>query len=128
DTGTTTLLAAGYGSSPVVAGNNGYAIMDLTVGVPTSVSFTGTPPAGGDFRLGIAFSDSNHVMGTATGGTYRYSSFSGSSGTLVGSGTVGANERLMAVAIIAGTTILAEQSTADSHVSIYDFSNPLAPI
>jgi hypothetical protein len=62
--GSSTLLAAGYNSGPAVAGNNGYAILDPTASTATAVGFIGTPPNAGDFRLGITFSDSSHVLGT----------------------------------------------------------------
>src|ERR1051325_3594445 len=129
DTGSTTLLGAGFGSSPAVAGNNGYAIADMATATMNAVGFPATPPNGGDFRLGITFADSSHVLGTATGGSYRDTSFSGTSGTLIGTATLNNNtERLLAATIIAGTPILAAQSTTDAHVSIYDITNPAAPI
>jgi hypothetical protein len=83
--GSSTLLVAGYNSSPSVTGNNGYAIIDPTAGTATAVAFSGTPPNAGDFRLGITFSDSIHVIGTAGSSLYRYTSFSGASGTLLAS-------------------------------------------
>jgi hypothetical protein len=135
DTGGTTLIGAGFNSTPAIAGNNGYAIADLTPGTVNAVSFVGTPPNAGDFRLGITFLDASHVLGTATGGSYRDSSFSGTNGTLVGTASLsaanptnGSTERLLAVTIIAGSPILAAQSTTDAHVSIYDISNPLTPV
>src|ERR1039458_2171363 len=48
--GASTLLAAGYNSSPLVTGNNGYAILNPTAGTATAIGFTGTPPNAGDFR------------------------------------------------------------------------------
>jgi hypothetical protein len=135
DTGGTTLIGAGFNSTPAIAGNNGYAIADLTPGTVNAVSFAATPPNAGDFRLGITFADATHVLGTATGGSYRDSSFSGTSGTLVGTASLsaanptnGSTERLLAVTLIAGSPILAAQSTTDAHVSIYDISNPLTPV
>ena len=131
--GSSTLLVAGYNSSPAVAGNNGYAIIDPTAGTATAVGFTGTPPNAGDFRLGITFSDSSHVLGTAGSSLYRFTSFSGASGTLIGSPAIpdpaGATaDRLLAYTEIGGIPILAVQSIGDSHASIYDVSDPAAPI
>ena len=129
DTGGTTLLAAGFNSTPAIAGNNGYAIADMAPATANAVSFVGTPPNAGDFRLGITFTDSSHILGTATGGSYRDTSFSGTVGTLLGTGTLNNNtERLLAATTIAGTPILAAMSTTDSHVSIYDITNPLTPV
>ncbi|MEP0843425.1 MAG: PEP-CTERM sorting domain-containing protein, partial [Phycisphaerae bacterium] len=63
----------------------------------------------------------------------RYTSFSGSTGTLIASGSLTAvnsqatAERLMAYAEIAGVPVLAVQSTGDSHVSLYDVTDPANP-
>ena len=131
DTGSTILLAAGYNSTPSISGNNSYAIADLTTATSTRVLF-GTPaPAAGDFRLGITFTDATHVLGSATTGVYKATSFSGNTGTFQGTATTGgggAGERLLAATFIAGTPILAMQSTTDAHVSIYDITNPLTPV
>jgi len=131
--GASTRLALGYNSAPAVAGNNGYAIIDPTAGTATRPAFTGTPPNAGDFRLGITFSDSTHVIGTAGSSLYRYSSFSGSTATLLSSPLIpdpaGATaDRLLAYASVGGMALLAVQSIGDSHISIYDVSNPATPI
>jgi hypothetical protein len=131
--GSSTLLAAGYNTSPSIAGNNGYAIIDPTLGTATHMSFTGTPPNAGDFRLGLTFSDSSHVLGTQGSSLYRYSSFSGGSGTLLSSPAIpdpaGATaDRLLGYTVLAGKALLAVQSTGDSHVSVYDAANPSTPI
>lgn len=127
-----TLLAAGYGSTPAVAGNNSYAIVDPTAGAATAIAFP-TPPNAGDFRLGITFVDSSRVIGTQGSSLYRYTSFAGSTGTLIGSPAIpdpaGATaDRLLSYTSIAGVPILAIQSIGDSHVSIYDVSDPAAPV
>lgn len=131
-TGASTRLALGYGSSPAVAGNNGYAIVDPTAGTATAVGFVGTPPNGGDFRLGITFTDSSHVIGAQGSSLYRYTTFSGGSGTLLASPTIpdpaGATaDRLMAYAVVGGVPLLAIQSIGDSHVSLYDVTDPSSP-
>jgi hypothetical protein len=131
--GASTLLAAGYNSSPVVTGNNGYAILNPTAGTATAIGFTGTPPNAGDFRLGLTFTDSSHVLGTAGSSLYRSSSFSGSSGTLLASPAIpdpaGATaDRLLAYTLLGGEALLAIQSIGDSHVSIYNATDPNNPI
>ncbi len=131
--GSSTLIAAGYNSTPAVTGNNGYAIIDPTASTATAVGFVGTPPNAGDFRLGLTFSDASHVLGTAGSSLYRYSSYSGASGTLIGSPAIpdpaGATaDRLLSYNVLAGVPILAVQSIGDSHVSIYDASDPAAPV
>jgi hypothetical protein len=131
--GPSTLLAAGYGSAPAVAGNNGYTILDPTASTATRVAFVGTPPNGGDFRLGLTFTDSSHVIGAQGSSLYRYTSFSGTTGTLIASPAIpdpaGATaDRLLAYTVIAGQPVLAVQSIGDSHVSIYDAADPSIPV
>lgn len=131
--GSATRLAAGYNSSPAVAGNNGYAILDPTAGTATQVAFVGTPPNAGDFRLGITFTDSSHIIGTQGSSLYRYTSFTGNAGTLISSPAIpdpaGATaDRLLSHTVIGGIPILAVQSIGDSHVSIYDVTDPSVPV
>jgi hypothetical protein len=131
--GSSTRIAVGYSNAPVIAGNNGYGIIDPTAGTHTSVGFTGTPPAAGDFRLGLTFSDASHVLGSQGSSLYRYTSFSGSTGTLIGSPAIpdpsGATaDRLLAATVVGGVPLLAVQSTGDGHVSIYDITNPASPL
>jgi hypothetical protein len=128
--GSSTRLASGYANSPAVAGNNGYAIIDPTAGTATQVAFAGTPPAAGDFRLGLTFTDPTHVMGNQGSLALDETSFSGGTGTFLGTGVglVSTAERPMSFATINGMALLATQSTGDSTVRIYDMSNPLTPL
>ncbi len=131
--GSGTLLALGYGHTPAVTGNNGYAIVDPTAGTATAVHFTGTPPIAGDFRLSTTFTDSSHVLGSQGNGLYRETSFAGGEGVLLSSPVfpdpAGATaDRLLEYTELAGQDILAVQSTGDAHVSLYnagDLANPL---
>jgi hypothetical protein len=130
--GSSTLLAAGYGSAPAVAGNNGYAIINPTAGTASAIGFTGTPPNAGDFRLGLTFTDSSHLLGDQGSSLYRHTSFSGTTGTLLGSPSIpdpaGATaDRLLAYTLLGGRSILAVQSIGDAHVSLYDVTDPNAP-
>ena len=131
--GSSTLLALGYNSSPAVAGNNGFAIVNPTAGTATAVGFAGTPPIAGDFRLGLTFLDSSHVLGTQGSSLYRDASFSGSTGTLIASPAIpdpsGATaDRMLAYTVLNGLPLLAVQSIGDSHVSIYNLTDPTAPV
>jgi len=126
-------LAAGFGSAPAVAGNNSYSILDVAGASATPIAFAGTPPVGGDFRLGITFVDDTHVLGAQGSSLYRYTSFSGSTGTLIASPLIpdpaGATaDRLLAYTVLNGLPILAVQSIGDSHVSIYDVTDPATPL
>ena len=125
--GGSTLLAAGFNSTPSVTGDNGYALINVTAGTGTAIGFAATPPAAGDFRLGITFTDATHVLGTqgGSGNAPRYSSFSGSVGTLLASPALAStDERPLAFAVVGGVPLLAALSTADSHVSLYDLTDP----
>ena len=126
--GSSTRLASGFGSAPVVAGNNGYTIIDPTAGTSSEVSFVGTPPAAGDFRLGLTFGLAGQVWGNQGSSALRETSFSGTSGTLLGTATglTSIAERPMSYAVINGLPVLATISTGDSTVRVYDASDPLA--
>ncbi len=131
--GSSTRLAAGYNSTPAVAGNNSYSILDPTASTATAIAFAGTPPNAGDFRLGLTFVDATHLLGTAGSSLYRNTSYSGSTGTLINSPAIpdpsGATaDRLLGYTTFGGKSILAVQSIGDSHVTIYDASDPAAPV
>ena len=131
--GSSTRLAAGFNSAPAVAGNNSYGIVDPTAGTGSAVAFTGTPPNGGDFRLGITFTDASHVIGTQGSSLYRNTSFSGATGTLLGSPTIpdpaGATaDRLLSYDLVGGHALLAVASIGDFHVSLYDVTDPNNPL
>jgi len=128
--GSSTLLAAGFYS-----GANGYELIQPNAGpaTATAVTFSGTPPNNGDFRLGITFTDSSHVIGTQssgnTAGNYRYTTFTGSAGTLLGTQPLsGTADEPLGYITVDGVNILISASTGDNHVSLYDLSNPLAAI
>lgn len=127
--GSSTLLYSGFANSPAIAGNNGYAVIDPTTGTSTAVGFVGTPPNAGDFRLGLTIGPSGQVWGNQGTSALRETSFVGSVGTLLGTGTglnVGGAERPMSFAVVNGLSLLATISTGDSTVRIYDASNPLS--
>ena len=129
--GNATRLAAGFSNSPNVAGNNGYAIIDATTGTATAIGFNGTVPAAGDFRLGLSFTDANHVIGTqgGAGSTLAYTTFADSAGTLLASLTpASTDERPMAFANVGRFPLMAALSTADNHVSLYDMTDPTHPV
>lgn len=127
--GAGTLLVAGFGNSPATNGNNGYAIFDPTAGTHTQVTFAGTPPNAGDFRLGITFTDSSHVIGSQGAGVdgfARYTSFSGSDGTLIGTAALtSGSQRLFDFTVVGGVSLLAVMDTVDSQIRLYEASDPL---
>jgi hypothetical protein len=133
--GASTRIAAGFSNSPSVTGNNGYTIVDPTAGTATAINFASTPPNAGEFRLGIAFSDANHVFSKAAASTANstlyYTSYSGSTGTLLGSPALTAGstaEFELAYTVLNGTPLLAAQSAGDSHINVYSVADPMNPV
>lgn len=126
--GSTTRLVSGFASAPAIAGNNGYAVIDPTLGTATAVAFVGTPPNAGDFRLGLTIGPAGQVWGNQGTGALRETTFAATNGTLLGTATgiFSIAERPMAFATINGLNVLATISTGDSTVRVYDASNPLA--
>ncbi len=134
--GANTRIAAGYGNTPAIAGNNGYAIIDPTAGTGTHVAFPGTPPAAGDFRLGITFgANANTVFGDqgCSATDTRLTSFLAGVGSLDFTlKLTSAAERQMDFAIINGTPVLATvESTSlasGSTVRVYELTDPANPV
>lgn len=125
----TGLLAAGFGASPSVAGNNSFATVTTgnAGGTATAVAYTGG--AAGDFRLGITFGDADTVLGTQAQ-TVRRVSFTGASGTLDGSTTLNvATERGLLYFSAYGTPLLATQEwgsgATTNTVRLYNATNLL---
>ena len=105
----TGFLAAGFGSSPVVSGNNSYTTVTTgnSGGAAAAVAYTGG--SAGDYRLGITIADANTVLGTQAQ-TVRQVSFLGTSGTLDFSTTLNVlTERGLLYFTAYGTPLLATQ-------------------
>lgn len=119
------LLAAGFGSSPSVAGNNTFTTVTTgnAGGTATAVAYTGG--AAGDFRLGITFGDANTVIGTQ-GTNMRLVSFLAASGTLDFSRTLLTTERGLLYFTAYGTPLMATQEwgtgVTTNTVRLYDAS------
>src|SRR5579859_1330346 len=112
--GSSTRFAAGFNNTPAVTGDNGYIVLDAASGNVTLVGFNTSIPGPGDFRLGISFIDSNHVVGTqgGPGGTLRYTTFSDAAGTLLASPSLAStDERVLSFAVVGGIPLLASLST-----------------
>lgn len=134
--GSATRWVAGYAATPAISGNNGYVVVDPTAGTATHIAFSGTPPAAGDFRLGITFAGNATTVigdqGNVVNDT-RYTTYSGGVGTLVATLTLTSPaERQMDYTIINGIPYLATVETTSaasgSTTRVYDMSNPLTPI
>jgi hypothetical protein len=127
------LLAAGFGATPNVSGNNSFTTVTTgSVGSAGAVTYTGG--AAGDFRLGITFANANTVLG-AQGGSgsarVRAVSFVGTTGSLIASGTPNAptTERGLLYFTAYGTPLLATQEwgtgVTTNTVRLYDATNLL---
>jgi hypothetical protein len=139
--GANTRLVAGYGNAPNVPGNNSFAVFDTNDGInftATHVEVAGTPPAAGDFRLGISFVDEDTVIGTqGLDATVRMVDFTGGTGTLVDSFTTdGASLRPLDFAVVNGRPLMAIQEASSDTVSpiararifVYDLSDSSLPL
>ena len=133
--GASTRIASGFSNTPSVPGNNGYTVIDPTAGTATAINFASTPPNAGEMRLGVAFSDANHIFSKAiaspTNSTLYYTSYSGSTGTLLASPTLSATSTLeveLAFTVLNGVPLLAAQSAGDSHINVYSVVDPTAPV
>lgn len=134
--GANTKLVGGYNNAPAIAGNNSYAILSTADGVTYTsnhISIAGSPPAAGDFRLGITFlGDANKVLGTQGGGTAnhgRLTTVSGTTATLDGTINLATGSgRLMDYIEFWGAKLLAVTDTTTSATRIFDMTNPLAPV
>ena len=141
--GVDTRLVAGYGSSPSVAGNNGFALFDTEDGVnytSTSVSISTpaefTAPPAGEFRLGVTFVDSDTVAGKSSLNPYTVVDVAGSTGTVVQQSTTdGQVLRPMDFAVVDGRSLMAiveaSNGTTDparARIFVYDMSDPSLPL
>lgn len=136
--GASTRLVAGYGAT-AATGDNSFALFTTSNGLEfagTHVTIASSPPADGDFRLGITFTDSDTVIGKQSTLAHVVD-IDGSTGTLAASfDTDGASLRPMDFAIVDGRPILAimEASgdntslTARARLFIYDLTDTSAPL
>ena len=126
----TGFLAAGFGSSPVVSGNNSYTTVTTgnSGGAAAAVAYTGG--SAGDYRLGLTIADANTVLGTQAQ-TVRQVSFLGTSGTLDFSTTLNVlTERGLLYFTAYGTPLLATQEwgtgATTNTVRLYNATNLLS--
>lgn len=136
--GSNVRLVSGYNSSPSVAGNNSYAVFTQNGSGnldAAHIAFTGTPPNAGDHRVGITFTDADHVYGTPGAAVARYSSYdlATGTGTLVGTSPLTAGgERPVDYVTIGGLKMLITIDSGSSAapndgvcvVRVYDATNP----
>ena len=130
--GAGTRVVAGYAASPAIAGNNGYVVVDPTAGTGTHIAFTGTPPAAGDFRLGITFAGNTTTVigdqGNSATDT-RLTTYAGGIGTLNATLSItAAAERQMDYVLINGNpylaTVEATSLASGSTTRVYEMSGP----
>lgn len=132
--GTGTRIAAGFGSSPVVAGNNSFALFTTADGsafTSSAIAVGTTPPAAGDFRLGITFLDNDTVIGKQTADGRIVDITGAATGTLNTSFQLDASSiNPMDFATVGGIPVLAAvntSATGESKLWVYNMTNPSAP-
>jgi hypothetical protein len=132
--GASTRIVAGYGNSPAVAGNNAFALLTTADGVvytSETIAVGTNPPAAGDFRFGITFTDMDTVIGKS-GASGRIVDVTGSGvGSLSSSFTLdGSFIAPMDYAVVGGVPYLAAVNTAtagESKLWVYNLSDVNAP-
>ncbi|MEM8781951.1 MAG: DUF4623 domain-containing protein [Planctomycetota bacterium] len=109
-------IAAGF------SGAVGFGVIPTGAATPaaTGVSYAGTAPNAGDYRLGITFADADTVLGTQ-GTSRQITTFTGSAGVLDATvALTSASERGMDYAVIDGEAYLATIDTVSNLVRLYD--------
>ena len=123
------LLGFGYGNGTTAS--NGFGIVTTgTAGSATGVTFaTGTNPAVGAFRLGMAFVSGSSVIGTQNSSLLPSATFSGTSATLISNPTLpnGGSQRGVGYGSAYGTPLLATIDSVSNIVRLYDATNLAAP-
>lgn len=133
--GANTRIVAGYSNATAVAGNNTFALLTTTDGstfTGETISVATNPPAAGDFRFGITFTDADTVIGKS-GASGRFVDVTGAgTGSLTSSFTLdGSFIAPMDYAVVGGVPYLAAVNTAtagESKLWVYDMSNVAAPL
>lgn len=139
--GTSTRFVAGYSNSgPPPTLSNSFALFATANGTNftgTHVTIPSDPPANGDFRLGITFTDADTIIGKpATSAMARIVDVTGNMGTLsLSIDSDGQTLRPLDYAVVAGRPLLVMLEASSSQdelgrarIFVYDMTNPAAPI
>jgi hypothetical protein len=127
--GASTRIAVGAGNTALTT-DTSFAVIDPGTGTASYVTYAGTAPSQGDFRLGVTFADSDTVIGAQTGAShpFRVVDFAGTAGTLAASPTsTAAGEVLMDYAVVGGIPVLATADINNSTVRVYNMTDPANP-
>lgn len=136
--GAATRLIAGYNNAPAVAGNNSFTLLTTADGsafTAADIAVGTNPPAAGDFKFGITFTDGDTVVGKS-GANGRVVDVTGAtSGALAASFTLdGSSVNPMDFAIVGGKPLLAVIDASGSVLApgarlfVYDMTNPASPV
>lgn len=117
---------AAAGSNNVSASNFAVGSLDGLNTATPYLSVPGTTTTSNDYRLALTWIDQNTLLGNQ-GANVRVTALAGATATLSASIPVGAAQRAMDYAVIAGTPVLAILDTNSSIVRIYDITVPTAP-
>jgi hypothetical protein len=134
--GTAAMFAtAGHstGTSSSMTNNSNFMIGKLD-GSNTNTIYRAIPDAQtatNDYRLGLAFVDSNTIIGNQ-GTSAKITDFSpsttlsGSGAVITGSIALGANDRPLDYTVLNGQALMAVVNTSSSLISVYDITDPAA--
>lgn len=132
--GTGTRIVAGFGSTPAVAGNNSFALFTTADGsayTSSAIAVGSTPPAAGDFRLGITFLDNDTVIGKQSADGRIVDITGAATGALNTSFQLDASSiNPMDFATVGGIPVLAAvntSATGESKLWVYNMTNPATP-
>ena len=131
--GTSTRIVAGYSNAPAVSGNNSFALLTTADGAAfaSETISVANPPAAGDFRFGMTFTDADTVIGKSSTTGWVVDITGPGVGTSSGSFTLDASSiNPMDYAVVGGVPYLAALNTSgtgESKLWVYDMSNPVSP-
>ena len=119
---------AAAGGTTVSASNFVIGTLDTSNFSTPYLSVPGTGTASNDYRLGLTFVDADTLIGNQ-GGLARMTSFDPTTATVDASIPLGgAARRAMDYAVIGNTPVLAVIDTNSSDVTIYNITDPTAPV
>lgn len=123
-------IFAAAGSSTASNSNFVVGTLDSTNTVTAFLSIAGTAMASNDYRLGLTFVDPTTVIGNQ-GTTARLTTFDTGTATATVTASIplgGVARRPLDYAVIAGVPVLAVLDNNSSVVTVFDITNPFAPL
>ena len=130
-TGGNPAIFAAAGSTPTATASN-FVVgsLDATNSVTAYTTIAGTSPGTNDYRLGLTFVDQTTLIGNQ-GANARRTTFDPVTVTATLTDTVplgGVSRRALDYAVIGTTPVLAVLDSNSSTVTVFDLTNPSAPV